>query len=107
MASNDARPSPALTGTSLRRAIREAVAPVLNLDGYRLFIFGSEATGLANRRSDIDIGILGPQRAPGAVVQQVRERLEGLRTLRRFDVVDLGAVDEAFKTEALRHAEPL
>lgn len=80
---------------------------MLDLERYQLFLFGSEAAGLANRTSDIDVGILGAQRVPAAVVQQVRERLETLPTLRLFDVVDLTTVDDAFRTEALAHAERL
>lgn len=96
---------PVLAGAALRQAIREAVRPSLDLDRFQLFIFGSEASGVADRRSDIDVGLLGPQPVPGAIMQQIRERLESLRTLRPFDVVDLAAVDEAFRTEALGHAE--
>ena len=98
---------PVLAGAALRQAIREAVSPLLDLDRFQLYLFGSEASGDADRRSDIDVGLLGPQPVPGATVQQIRERLESLRTLRPFDVVDLSAVDEAFRTEALQHAERL
>jgi len=98
---------PVLAGATLRQAIRETVSPLLDLDRFQLFLFGSEASGLADRCSDIDVGLLGPQRVPGAIVQQIRERLESLRTLRPFDVVDLAAVDDAFKAEALAHAERL
>ena len=107
MTPSDAPSLPALAGLALRVAIRDAVRPLLDLDRYQIFIFGSEASGLADRRSDIDVGILGPHAVPGATVQRIRERLETLRTLRGFDVVDLGSVDEAFKTEALEHAERL
>lgn len=99
--------SPPLSGLALRAAIRNVVQPLLDLDRHQLFLFGSEASGLASRTSDIDIGVLGPDPVPGAVVQQIRERLDTLRTLRRFDVVDFGTVDEAFRTHALQHAERL
>lgn len=107
MKSKDAHSLPVLAGDSLRLAIRESVQKFLDLEFYKLFIFGSEATGVANRRSDIDIGILGPQPVPGAVMQQIREDLETLRTLRPFDVVDFSRVDASFKAEALEHAERL
>jgi predicted nucleotidyltransferase len=98
---------PVLAGDFLRVAIRESVQKFLDIELYKLFIFGSEASGMADRRSDIDIGILGPQPLSGAVMQRIREDLETLRTLRPFDVVDLSRVDEAFKAEALEHAERL
>jgi len=107
MKSKDRHSMPVLAGDSLRVAIRESVQKFLDLELYKLFIFGSEASGMAERRSDIDIGILGPQPVSGAVMQRIREDLETLRTLRPFDVVDLSRVDEAFKAEALEHAERL
>ena len=107
MKSNEAHSLPALAGDSLRAAIRASVQKSLDLHIYKLFIFGSEASGVADRHSDIDIGILGPQRVSGTVMQQIREDLERLRTLRLFDVVDFSRVDESFKAEALEHAERL
>ena len=107
MNSKDVHSLPVLAGNSLRVAIREAVQKSLDLSIYKLFIFGSEASGVADRRSDIDIGILGPQPVSGTVMQRIREDLETLRTLRPFDVVDFSRVDESFKAEALEHAERL
>ncbi len=107
MSTSDPVSRSALADGSLRRAIRESVQKFLDLERYQLFIFGSEASGVADRRSDIDIGILGPQPVPSATMQHIREKLETLRTLRPFDVVDLSAVGESFKAEALEHAERL
>lgn len=107
MLSSSSHSPPVLAGDALRRAIRESVRKVLDLDRHQLFIFGSEASGVADRRSDIDIGILGPEKVPGDLMQRIREELDTLRTLRSFDVVDFSSVDESFKTEALEHAERL
>lgn len=107
MAPSISQSSPVLAGDALRQAIRKSVGKYLDLDGHQLFIFGSEASGVADRRSDIDIGILGPQPVPGAVMQRIRHELEDLRTLRTFDVVDFSSADESFRTEALEHAERL
>ena len=107
MKSEGVHSPPVLAGNSLRVAIRESVQKFLDLNIYTLFIFGSEASGVADRRSDIDIGILGPQPVSGAVMQQIRDDLETLRTLRPFDVVDFSRADESFKSEALEHAERL
>ena len=89
----------------LRKAVREAVAKHLDLQVYELFIFGSEATGIASPRSDIDIGIQGPQPLAKATIQRIRDELETIRTLRVFEVVDLNSTDPSFRQEALRHAE--
>lgn len=107
MRASDAQPQPALTGSALRRAIRESVQKFLDIERYEIFLFGSEVRGVVDRRSDIDVGILGPQPVPGAVMQHIRQELETLRTLRTFDVVDFHSVDESFKAEAREYAERL
>ena len=99
--------SPALSGESLRHAIRDSVAKFLDLRANNLFIFGSEAGRGETSRSDIDIGIEGPQAIPATVLRQIRDELENLRTLRTFDVVDFRRVDERFRTVALQNVEKL
>ena len=105
--SNQAPSRPVIAGAQLRQAIREIVRRHLDDDRYELFVFGSEATGVADRRSDVDVGILGPRPVPGATMQVMRDDLDRLRTLRPIDLVDLRSVDEGFSLKALEHAEPL
>ena len=107
MRSSDAHSRPVLSGDDLRKAIRGSVEKFLDLECFQLFLFGSEATGVADRRSDIDIGILGPEPVSGAIMQKIREELETLRTLRVFDIVDFSRADESFRAEALEHARRL
>ena len=107
MASESTLIAPALSGKALRRAIRDKFAKFLNLDRYDVFIFGSEVGGRESSRSDIDVGVLGPEPVPGATLQQIREELQTLRTLRTFDVVDFSRVDQSFKAVALQHVEKL
>src|SRR5437868_4872653 len=98
---------PPLRGPALRQAIRDTMTKFFDLSVYETFLFGSEASVVRNDRSDIDVGILGPQPIPGAVMQQVRDELEKLRTLRVFDLVDFARVDESFKAIALQNVERL
>ena len=107
MVRGDVSSPPVLAGKALRAAIREAVRKFLDLDEYRVFLFGSEAAGVAGTHSDVDVGILGPRPVPGAVLQRIRDELDALRTLRGFDVVDFSRTDDSFRAEALTHAEPL
>lgn len=107
MNSVDSRSLPVLEGHDLRQAIRGVIGKFIDFERYDVFIFGSEASGVAGSRSDIDIGILGPGPVPGAVMQQIRDELENLRTLRGFDLVDFARVDESFRTEALQHVDRL
>lgn len=74
---------------------------------YQAVLFGSRATGRARPGSDWDIGISGPAPVRGGVLQAIRDDLEDLRTLHRFDVVDLTTVPESFRTRALEHCERL
>src|SRR4051812_42961728 len=99
MKSINPRPPRVLSGEEIRRAIRESVEKFLDLNEYQLFIFGSEATGVADRRSDIDVGILGSVPVPISAMASIRQELETVRTLRMFDVVDFSRVNEAFRNE--------
>ncbi len=94
-----------LAGVDLRRAIRDAVRKHLDLALYEVFIFGSEASGTGTGRSDIDIGIRGPEPLDKVTFLRIREELEKLRTLRAFDVVDFTIVDPSFAEVALRKIE--
>ena len=98
---------PALAGQALRRGIRITLARFIDLARYDVFLFGSEVGRSGSSRSDIDIGLQGPEPLPGPTLQRIREELERLRTLRTFDLVDFSRVDEAFKSVALQHVEKL
>jgi predicted nucleotidyltransferase len=43
---------------------------------YRVFLFGSRATGSEARRSDIDIGIEGPAPVPRSALAAIEDELE-------------------------------
>lgn len=86
--------------------IARAVRPLLPA-GWRAVLFGSRARGHARSTSDWDIGILGPGPAPGDLLERIREALEALPTLHRFEVVDLRATPGEFRAQALDRAIPL
>lgn len=67
---------------------------------YRVFLFGSRATGTANPRSDIDIGIEGPAAVPGAVLAAIEDELDEAPTLYTIEIVDFAHVPEAFRRVA-------
>jgi predicted nucleotidyltransferase len=46
---------------------------------YRIFLFGSRATGSAAERSDIDIGIEGPAPVPRSALAAIHDELEEAR----------------------------
>ena len=96
-----------MRGQSLRDAILAAIGKHIDLSQYDVFIFGSEASGVATSRSDVDIGLRGRGPLQRSTIQRIRDELAGLRTLRTFDVVDFSASDPAFVHNALQHAEKL
>lgn len=67
---------------------------------YRVFLFGSRATGTAHARSDIDIGIDGPAAVPGAVLAAIEDELDEAPTLYTIEIVDFARVSEAFRRVA-------
>lgn len=67
-----------------------------------VFVFGSQATGRALTRSDIDLGIdLGHPIEPHILVR-IRDAFDDLPILQRVDVVDFSVVDDTFKALALQ-----
>jgi len=89
----------------LKAQILEIVGKYLDLNSYRVFIFGSRVSGHHSDRADIDIGIQGPQEIQGNIKVEILEELETLPTLYKFDVVDFYHVTPEFREEALRSAE--
>jgi len=68
----------------------------------RMFLFGSQATGRAGSRSDIDLGIdLGHAIAP-KVLAALRDAFDELPIMQKVDLVDFSGVDEAFKAVAVQ-----
>ncbi len=84
-------------------ALGAALRPLLP-PGCRAFLIGSRAEGRASPTSDWDIGILGRDPLRGADLERIRQALEDLPTLHRFDVVDLASAPERFRERALEHA---
>jgi len=83
-------------GAAVRRHLPSAECVVV--------VFGSCATGRAHDRSSWDIGLLAEASIRGAVLQAVREELEGLRTLDSFDVVDRSTMPAPLHEAVLRTA---
>ena len=87
--------------------VREIVRGYLPSPDFRVFLFGSRASGRAGERSDWDIGILGPQDVPLHLMARIHSDLEELPTLHRIDLVDLHSVSAAFRREALKEVRVL
>jgi len=89
----------------LKAQVREIVGKYLDLKTHRVFFFGSRIRGTNSPRSDIDLGIEGPELIPGDIRIKISHDLEELPTLYRFDVVDFKSVTEDFKDKTLQKVE--
>lgn len=91
----------------LKKETREIVGKHLDLAKYRVFFFGSRVTEKGTDRSDIDVGIDGPEPVPFEALMDIQEELEKLPVLYKIDVVDFRSVVSKFKEVALQHTELL
>ncbi|MBF0235432.1 MAG: nucleotidyltransferase domain-containing protein [Desulfamplus sp.] len=71
---------------------------------YRLFLFGSRATGRHHEKSDIDIGIMSDGLITAKQMQNIKDNLEDLPTLLKIDFVDFNSVGDEFRKMALSNA---
>lgn len=85
---------------SLARQVSAIVRQVTGDSAYRVFLFGSWASGEARERSDIDIGIEGPGPVDPEAMLEIRAACEALPTLYTIEVVDFAQVTPDFRKEA-------
>lgn len=88
--------------------IKKYVLPIVNkyldLATYRLFVFGSRATGTAEPTSDIDIGIQGPRPVPRHLLAALREDIKETPLIYKVDIVDISSVSSNFRHLATNNA---
>lgn len=88
-------------------AIRTIVQKHLPDRTYKVFLFGSRATGSARRFSDFDIGVLGNTALPAGTLSDIQEELENSDIPYKVEVIDFTAVDPSFTKIATRHIQYL
>ena len=89
----------------LKKEILEIIGKHLDLRKYKVFFFGSRVKGDNFPRADIDIGIEGPRAIPIEIMAEIKEEIEELPILYKFDVIDFKMVSDKFKKEALKYIE--
>lgn len=87
---------------SVKKQIKDAVKKYLSDTNYKVFIFGSRASGEHRRWSDIDVGILGRQKIPGSTIMKIEEELENSRIPFKIDIVDFKTVSGQFYSLAFK-----
>ena len=91
--------------TKLKKEILEILGKRLDLKKYKIFFFGSRVSGLGNERSDIDIGIEGPEKALDLAWLDIQEEIENFPSLYKIELVDFKRVTPIFKEVALQNIE--
>lgn len=76
--------------------MRDVVGKHLDLSEYKLFFFGSRVVGKGSARSDIDIGIEGPEKVPLSVMSRIEEEIHDIPVLYSIDIVDFRTVSSDF-----------
>lgn len=74
-----------------------------------IFLFGSWAKGKAKPNSDIDfaVRVISKEKNKDKKFLRIREDLEGLRTLRKIDIVNLEYTSPEFRKHIFKYAVPL
>ncbi len=89
----------------LKKEILDIIGKQLDLSKYRVFFFGSRISGRGTDRSDIDIGIEGPEPLSAKAQCEIEEAIENLPTLYKLEIVDFKKVASIFKEVAIQHLE--
>lgn len=89
----------------LKKELLDIIGRHLDLKNYRVFLFGSRVTGRGNERSDIDVGIEGPEAVSAKAWRSILDEIEKLPTLYKIEVVDFKKVSADFRKVALERIE--
>ncbi len=92
----------AITEQGVTEAIVRAVRRHLPFEHYRVFYFGSRATGCATLRSDYDVGIEAGEKVAGEVMVKIAWDLDEIPILQKIDLVDFYGVSESFAERAMK-----
>lgn len=90
----------------LKKEILAIIGKHVDLKRYRVFFFGSRIEGIADERSDIDVGIEGAKPIPSDTWLDIKEEIECIPTLYKIDIVDFRRAAPIFKEVASQHVEP-
>lgn len=83
------------------KAIKDIISQFINPSEYKIFIFGSRATGKARKFSDYDIGIIGKNPIAWEKLSLIDEAFEKSDIPFKVDVVDFSLVSNKFRGTAL------
>jgi predicted nucleotidyltransferase len=91
----------------LKKEILEIISQEIDLNKYQVFFSVSRVQNKGTERSDIDIGIEGPEPIPIEKFLNIQEKIENLPTLYKIEVVDFRRVFSEFREVARQNIENL
>lgn len=96
-----------MTDQDIEREIKQIVFKHLSPKEYKIFVYGSRATGRARQWSDWDIGIMGGHPVDSTALMNAEEELEeSLDIPYNVDIVDFSTVSQRFRDLALAKVIP-
>lgn len=91
----------------LRQEMKDIVGRYLDLNQYQVFFFGSRVSGKGDERSDIDVGIEGPEKISSRTMSKIKEEVENMPILYKIDIVDFKRTSSDFYEIAMQNIEIL
>src|SRR3972149_9009626 len=82
--------------------VRQTVLKGLRSHPAKVYLFGSQVTGMARKTSDIDIAIWSEKELPDGLMSDIRQALDDSCILATVDLVDLSTSDPAFRQRVLK-----
>jgi uncharacterized protein len=90
-----------ITNSDLQ-VVRQIVLGGLRYHPAKVYLFGSQAKGVARKTSDIDIAVWPEQPLPDGLLSDIRQALENSNILENVDLVDLSNADQEFRLRVLK-----
>lgn len=87
--------------------MKKIIANYLNLETYRLFLFGSRVEGKNRQFSDYDLGILGPKKVSATDLALMSADLDDSDIPYRVEIIDFQNVSESFRRVAMKKVKYL
>lgn len=87
--------------------MKTIIANYLDLQKYRLFLFGSRSEGTNRQFSDYDLGVLGPKKVSARDLALMSADLDDSNIPYRVEVVDFQNVSESFRRLAMKKVKYL
>ena len=84
------------------QVVRQIVLDGLRNHAAKVYLFGSQAKGVARKTSDIDVAIWPEQSLPAGLLSDIRQDLENSDILFNVDLVDLSNVDDDFRQKVIK-----